>query len=63
MELEKYTIKAQEAVKSAVDSASRNRQQAIEPVHLLFGVIKAAHTPRRWEPYDQSNVPEVLWSY
>lgn len=40
MELEKYTIKAQEAVKSAVDSASRNRQQAIEPVHLLFGVIK-----------------------
>ena len=41
MELEKYTIKAQEAVKSAVDSASRNRQQAIEPVHLLFGVIKA----------------------
>ena len=41
MELEKYTIKAQEAVKSAVDGASRNRQQAIEPVHLLFGVIKA----------------------
>ena len=41
MELEKYTIKAHEAVKSAVDSASRNRQQAIEPVHLLFGVIKA----------------------
>ena len=41
MELEKYTIKAQEAVKSAVDSASRNHQQAIEPVHLLFGVIKA----------------------
>lgn len=41
MELEKYTINAQEAVKSAVDSASRNRQQAIEPVHLLFGVIKA----------------------
>ena len=41
MELEKYTIKAQEAVKSAVDSASRNRHQAIEPVHLLFGVIKA----------------------
>ena len=41
MELEKYTIKAQEAVKSAVDSASRNRQQAIEPVHLLFGVMKA----------------------
>ena len=41
MELEKYTIKAHEAVKSAVDSASRNRQQAIEPVHLLFGVVKA----------------------
>ena len=44
MELEKYTIKAQEAVKSAVDSASRNRQQAIEPVHLLCGVIKAGET-------------------
>ena len=41
MNLEKFTIKAQEAVQNAIDSARRNGQQAIEPVHLLAGVFKA----------------------
>ncbi len=41
MNLEKFTIKAQEAIQNAVDTARRNGQQAIEPVHLLSGVMKS----------------------
>lgn len=39
MTLDKFTIKAQEAVQSAIESARRNGQQTIEPLHLLFGVM------------------------
>lgn len=42
MTLEKFTIKAQEAVQEAVNTAQRNGQQAIEPVHLLAGIIEKA---------------------
>ena len=41
MNLEKFTIKAQEAINNAIDSPQRHGQQAIEPVHLLAGVLKA----------------------
>ncbi len=41
MNLEKFTIKAQEAINNAIDSTQRHGQQAIEPVHLLAGVFKA----------------------
>ena len=41
MNLEKFTIKAQEAINNAIDSTQRHGQQAIEPVHLLAGVRKA----------------------
>lgn len=41
MNLEKFTIKAQEAINNAIDSTQRHGQQAIEPVHLLVGVLKA----------------------
>ena len=41
MNLEKFTIKAQEAINNAIDSAQRHGQQAIEPVHLLAGVLKS----------------------
>ena len=41
MNLEKFTIKAQEAINNAIDSTQRHGQQAIEPVHLLAGVLKA----------------------
>ena len=34
------TIKAQEAVQEAVNTAQRAQQQAIEPVHLLKGIIE-----------------------
>ena len=40
MTLDKFTIKAQEAVQSAVNIAQQNGQQSIEPVHLLKGVIE-----------------------
>ena len=40
MTLDKFTIKAQEAIQSAVGLASRNGQQVIEPLHLLAGVME-----------------------
>ena len=39
MTLDKFTIKAQEAVQEAVNTAQRGGQQMIEPVHLLAGVM------------------------
>ena len=42
MTLDKFTIKAQEAVQEAVNTAQRNQQQTIEPVHLLAGVLNKA---------------------
>ncbi len=39
MTFDKFTIKAQEAVQSAVNIAQRNGQQTIEPVHLLAGIM------------------------
>ena len=39
MNLNNFTIKAQEAVQQAVQLATQNGQQAIEAVHLLKGVI------------------------
>lgn len=39
MTLDKFTIKAQEAVQEAVNIAQSRGQQAIEPVHLLKGVM------------------------
>lgn len=40
MTLEKFTIKAQESVQAALETARRGGQQSIEPVHLLLGVIE-----------------------
>ena len=42
MTLDKFTIKAQEAVQEAVNTAQRGGQQLIEPVHLLAGVMNKA---------------------
>lgn len=46
MTLDKFTIKAQEAVQAAVNIAQQNGQQSIEPVHLLKGVIERVRTLR-----------------
>ncbi|MCH5307432.1 MAG: ATP-dependent chaperone ClpB [Prevotella sp.] len=42
MTLDKFTIKAQESVQEAVNTAQRNGQQMIEPVHLLAGIMNQA---------------------
>ena len=42
MTLDKFTIKAQEAVQQAVNTAQMNGQQVIEPVHILKGVLEKA---------------------
>lgn len=40
MNFENFTIKAQEAIQEAINLAQRNSQQAIEPEHLLCGMMK-----------------------
>ena len=42
MTLDKFTIKAQEAVQAAVNTAQLNGQQVVEPVHLLKGLMEKA---------------------
>ncbi len=42
MTLDKFTIKAQEAVQQAVNTAQLNGQQVIEPVHILKGIMEKA---------------------
>lgn len=42
MTFDKFTIKAQEAVQEAVNTAQRSGQQSIEPVHLLKGLMNKA---------------------
>lgn len=39
MTLDKFTIKAQEAVQAALEAAQRSQNQAIEPIHLLNGIL------------------------
>ena len=42
MTLDNFTIKAQEAVQEAVNTAQRASQQVIEPVHILKGIMEKA---------------------
>ena len=42
MTLDKFTIKAQEAIQQAVNTAQMNGQQVIEPVHILKGMMEKA---------------------
>ena len=47
MNMDKYTIKAQEAVQEALKRVQRQGQQAIEPEHLLSGVMQVAEEVTR----------------
>jgi ATP-dependent Clp protease ATP-binding subunit ClpB len=40
MNIDKFTVKAQEAVQEAIQSVTRHGEQVIEPEHLLQGVLK-----------------------
>jgi ATP-dependent Clp protease ATP-binding subunit ClpB len=42
MTFDKFTIKAQEVVQQALNSAQHNGQQTIEPVHLMKGILDKA---------------------
>ena len=42
MTFDKYTIKAQEVVQEAVNTAQRNGQKTIEPIHVLKGILTKA---------------------
>lgn len=42
MNFEKFTIKAQEVIQGAVNTAQNAHQQAIEPIHLLLALIAKA---------------------
>ena len=42
MTLDKYTIKAQEAVQAGVQAAQVAQQQSVEPIHLLKGILEKA---------------------
>lgn len=42
MDFNKFTIKAQEAVKEALDLVEQQGQQVIEPVHILCGILKSS---------------------
>jgi len=39
MSLDSFTVKSQEAIQKAVEIASANRNQAVEPLHLLKGIL------------------------
>lgn len=41
MNFNNYTIKSTEAIQSAVETAKQRGQQAVEPIHLLRGVLSA----------------------
>lgn len=48
MNFDNFTIKAQQAVQTAVERASQNGQQAISPVHLLAGVMAVGDNVTRF---------------
>jgi len=42
MRLERFTLRGQEAVQSAVEQAERNQHQQVEPEHLLLAMLEQA---------------------
>lgn len=44
MNFDNFTIKSQEAIQTAAQIAARKNQQAIEPAHLLEGVLQVGES-------------------
>lgn len=44
MDFNNFTLKAQESIQRALQIAQQNGQQAIEPIHILKGVMETAET-------------------
>src|SRR5919198_3241082 len=40
MRLERFTLRGQEAVQSAIEAAERNQHQQVEPEHLLLAMLE-----------------------
>src|SRR5215218_4102651 len=40
MRLERFTLRGQEAIQSAIEAAERNQHQQVEPEHLLFAMLE-----------------------
>src|ERR1041384_2576229 len=40
MRLDKYTLRGQEAIQSAIELAERNQHQQVEPEHLLVAMLE-----------------------
>ena len=40
MRLDKFTLRAQEAIQSAIELAERNKHQQVEPEHLLAAMLE-----------------------
>src|ERR687886_2746966 len=40
MRLEKFTLRGQEAIQSAIEAAERNQNQQVEPEHVLFAMLE-----------------------
>lgn len=62
MNLNNYTIKAQEAVQRAVEIASSNQNQAIEPGHILKGLIEVGDqiVPHLFQKLNVTNIQSAL---
>src|ERR671916_630738 len=42
MRLERFTLRGQEAIQSAIEAAERNQHQQVEPEHLLLSMLEQA---------------------
>ena len=42
MRLERFTLRGQEAIQSAIEAAERNQHQQVEPEHLLLAMLEQA---------------------
>src|SRR5215218_4847225 len=40
MRLERFTLRGQEAIQSAIEAAERNQHQQVEPEHLLVAMLE-----------------------
>nr|MBA3806723.1 hypothetical protein [Acidobacteriota bacterium] len=40
MRMERFTLRGQEAIQSAIEAAERNQHQQVEPEHLLLAMLE-----------------------
>jgi ATP-dependent Clp protease ATP-binding subunit ClpB len=40
MRLDKFTLRGQEAIQSAIEAAERNQNQEVQPEHVLYAMLE-----------------------